>query len=348
MHGKTITSEILVAYSQCHRKAFLLLFSEEDSFAHEYITILGQKRIKNRLKYIATLKQKNFNIGIYNEDNRRKGYDYLIDSNLKSNELEAFCDLLVKVEGSSSVGKYSYEPIIITGTHTPTKEQKIELFFASYILEKIQNRTPSIGCILSVDKQIHRLRLKTLNVYNIIEPFILPLKGWIKRLPSKPPAVILNKHCPYCQFHASCREKAEKTDDLSLLDRMTTKTINKYHKKGIFTVTQLSYLFKPRRRNKKTKKPIIKHNLELQALAIRTEKTYIQDLLELTRKPVELFLDIEGIPDQNFYYLVGLLVCERDNIFYYPFWINSMAQYGFWTVEHGSPRPGLMGTLNGF
>ena len=24
------------------------------------------------------------------------------------------------------------------------------------------------------------------------------------------------------------------------------------------------------------------------------------------------------------------------------------ARYGFWTVEHGSPRPGLMGTLNGF
>ncbi len=71
MHGKTITSEILVAYSQCHRKAFLLLFSEEDSFAHEYITILGQKRIKNRLKYIATLKQKNFNIGIIVQDKIR-------------------------------------------------------------------------------------------------------------------------------------------------------------------------------------------------------------------------------------------------------------------------------------
>jgi len=104
---------------------------------------------------------------------------------------------------------------------------------------------------------------------------------------------------------------------------MTTKLIRRYHRKGIFTVTQLSYLFKPRRKRKRTKKTHILFKPELQALAIRTEKIYIQELPELPRHKVELFLDIEGIPDQNFYYLIGLLVCENGNSTYHYFWANT-------------------------
>jgi len=38
---------------------------------------------------------------------------------------------------------------------------------------------------------------------------------------------------------------------------------------------------------------------------------------------VELFLDIEGIPDQNFHYLIGLLVNEPGKSIYHPFWANT-------------------------
>src|SRR3989442_1987302 len=119
-----------------------------------------------------------------------------------------------------------------------------------------------------------------------------------------------------------CRDKAEKEDDLSLLDRVTPKIIQQYHKKGIFTVRQLSYTYKPRRSRKKAKKKTILHKLELQALAIRTNKIYIQELPTLSRQPVELFLDIEGVPDEHCYYLFGLLVCQSNNCSYYPFWID--------------------------
>jgi len=60
------------------------------------------------------------------------------------------------------------------------------------------------------------------------------LQKWIAKSPVEPPSLILNKHCPYCQFRKDCKEKAEKDDDLSLLDHMTPKLIQKYHKKGIF------------------------------------------------------------------------------------------------------------------
>jgi predicted RecB family nuclease len=218
---------------------------------------------------------------------------------------------------------YSYEAIIIGGTYTVTNEQKLELLFTSYILEKIQKKFPQSGSIISMEGKVHKLEIPKSN--KKLKSLLEPLKGWIKQQPSEETPVILNKYCPYCQFQVSCRDKANKTNDLSLLDRMTVKLIQKYHNKGIFTLTQLSYLFKLRKRNKRAKKAIIKHSFELQALAFRTGKIYLQELPNLVRQPKELFLDIEGIPDQGFHYLIGLLVCEEGNAVYYSFWANTMS-----------------------
>jgi hypothetical protein len=67
----------------------------------------------------------------------------------------------------------------------------------------------------------------------------------------------------------------------------------------------------------------VKHSLELQALAIREQKIYIWELPELTRQPIELFLDIEGIPDQRVHYLMGLLVREGENYTQHSFWADT-------------------------
>ena len=49
-----ITSEIFVAYSQCPRKAFLLLFSEDRGIPHDYPLILKKRRQENRAQYLDT------------------------------------------------------------------------------------------------------------------------------------------------------------------------------------------------------------------------------------------------------------------------------------------------------
>jgi len=151
-----------------------------------------------------------------------------------------------------------------------------------------------------------------------------PLQKWIPNdsSPAEPPA-ILNKHCLVCQFRTHCETKAEQEDNLSRLNGVTPRVIRRYEKKGIFTVKQLSYLFKPRRRKKHAKNPPPTiHNIELQALAIRTGRIYLQELPTLTRQETELFLDIESLPDQDLHYLIGLLICQGVTIVYHPFWAN--------------------------
>jgi predicted RecB family nuclease len=66
-----------------------------------------------------------------------------------------------------------------------------------------------------------------------------------------PPPLILNPHCAACEFKARCRQVAVEKDDLSLISGMTAKEMQKQHSKGIFSVTQLSYTFRARRKPKR-------------------------------------------------------------------------------------------------
>src|SRR4029453_8467343 len=88
------------------------------------------------------------------------------------------------------------------------------------------------------------------------------------RFPSAPnfrTALILNRHCAECEFQARCRQKALEKDDLSLLGGMKEDERKEYNSRGIFTVTQLSYTFRPRRRPKKMRHKKEKYHHSLKA-----------------------------------------------------------------------------------
>jgi predicted RecB family nuclease len=121
----------------------------------------------------------------------------------------------------------------------------------------------------------------------------------------------LNKHCAHCEFEADCRSRAAESDDLSLLTSLTPGEAQKQKERGIFTVTQLSYSFRPRSVAGRRTKPPFKHNAALQALAIRERKIYVAHRPELPTTTTSAFLDIEGVPDADFYYLVGLRIWRR-------------------------------------
>lgn len=279
-----ITPEIVVAYSQCPWKAFLLIRSEDKGTPHEYIRLLEDVAFHNRINYLNNLKKE------HETDDIRIGEDVLTDVTLKFDDLMIDRSILYKANQSSSLGKFNYTPTIIVGTHQVTKEQKLELLFSGYVLGKMQKQLPPFGTIMGADGQAHKIGLDTAD--RTLKPILDTLREWAEEKPSKSPQIILNKNCSQCQFRIRCLGQAEKDDNLSLLDRITAKKIQQYQKKGIFTVTQLSYLFKPRRRRKHGKKIPASFKLELQALALRTGKIYIQELPELPRQEVELFLDL--------------------------------------------------------
>ena len=121
----------------------------------------------------------------------------------------------------------------------------------------------------------------------------------VKRLQAggEPPRLTLNKHCQVCEFRQRCRKQAEEADDISLLGGVGEKELQRYNRKGIFTLTQLSCTFRPRKRGKRVKRTSYPHYAALQALAIREKKVHVYGTPDLPRKPVQVFFDAEGDED---------------------------------------------------
>ena len=125
---------------------------------------------------------------------------------------------------------------------------------------------------------------------------------------NSPPDLVLNRHCGQCEFQARCRRQAMEKDELSLLSGMSEKERKKLHGKGIFTVTQLSYTFRPRRRRRELRGKQEKHHHSLRALAIRENKIHAVGIPDPKLDGTPVYLDVEGLPDRDFYYLIGIRV----------------------------------------
>ena len=142
------------------------------------------------------------------------------------------------------------------------------------------------------------------------------------------PDLVLNRHCAECEFQARCRQKALETDDLSLLAGMSAKERQKLRSKGIFTVTQLSYTFRPRRRPKRLRDKREKYHHSLKALAIREKKIHIVGSPELKIEGTPVYLDVEGLPDRDFYYLIGLRIGSGDSAVQHSLWADIVEDEG--------------------
>ena len=299
-----------------------MLFSPDKGEPHEYVQILEQQRCENQERYIDRLKQTHADVQPYSLENLRKGSKVLINAQLQVDGLEADCGVLTRVEGKSTLGNTATNPRFLWVRTASAKSRNWSCPLSGMFWNVSRIHSPVAGKIIGMDGKSHTVKLGDSS--KALRPLLEPLHEWMTADSPKPPPLVLNKHCPLCPFQRMCHAQAEQEDNLSLLDGVTARVMRQYEKKGIFTVKQLSYLFKPRKRKKGSRKPPpVTHKVELQALAIRENKIYLQELPTLSRQPVELFVDMEGVPDRGLYYLIGLLVCQGDTTEHYAFWADT-------------------------
>jgi hypothetical protein len=138
----------------------------------------------------------------------------------------------------------------------------------------------------------------------------------------EPPFPVLNKHCFECKYRLRCRKQAEERNDLSLLPKMSTAERARLHNKGIFSVHQLSYTFRARRKPKYLPSSPDKYSYALKALAIREQKIHVLGAPKLEVAGTRIFLDVEGIPDRDFHYLIGLRIRSGESCEERTFWAD--------------------------
>jgi predicted RecB family nuclease len=245
----------------------------------------------------------------------------LINAHLQVDRFAADCGVLTRVEETSTFEKYSYEPSLFVGTYSITKEQQLALSFVGYVLEQLQSTSPAAGKLIGMDGKSHTVKLGAST--KALRPLLAPLHEWITAPSPKPPSVLLNHHCPTCQFQRMCRAQAIQEDHLSLLGGITPKEIRTFNSKGIFTINQLSYTFRPRRIRNRPSHYTRPHSFELQALALRNRKIYVHELPILPHAPVDIYLDIEGLPDRHFHYLLGLIIHDEGKVSQHAFWADN-------------------------
>jgi len=218
-----------------------------------------------------------------------------------------------------------FVPIRFIFRNKLTKDDKLLLAFDALVLSEVLGREVRLGKITHGDDHA-TLKVKTSalagEVRKRIEKIALLLAN------PTPPDLVLNRHCAECEFQARCRKIAVEKDDLSLLARMSAKERQQLRSKGIFTVTQLSYTFRPRRRPKRQRDKREKYHHSLKALAIREKKIHIVGSPELKIEGTPVYLDVEGLPDRDFYYLIGLRIGHGDFAVQHSLWADTFADEG--------------------
>ncbi len=226
-------------------------------------------------------------------------------------------DALIRVSASSC--RAEYLPILYQYANQISKYEKLLLAFCGLALTRLQGGKVPIG------KIICGFEHTTAGVQ--LAKLLGPAKKTLQRMvdlqdSTTPPISLLNDHCSICEFNEHCHTIAREKDDLSLLRGLKEQEIVRLNSRGIFTVTQYSHTFRLRKRQVKGPNHGRKHDLALQAMAIRTGKTYVTETPQVASSDTQLYLDVEGLPDRGLCYLIGLLQCNGPIHEYHPFWAD--------------------------
>lgn len=307
-----INNEILNDVIHCKNKAYLhltqsLLLPKTD------FEIVFQK-----------LKQQAINQAKLSTDTYFQNINYTANSRLEKNKTYfqiSFknTEIDLKLDGIYNEDKNNCIPILISPFEKIQKSDKLFIALQAYYLK--QNFTFKIEKAKIIYGKQQKSNKIILNKFSKDVKKLIEIIEQVKKAEQLP---VFHKiaHCNICEFNSACNEKLKERDDLSLLGNLKPKEIEQKNNRGIFSVKQLSYTFSPK------KNPYRKRNFlpELKALAIREQKVFIQKLPELEKKETEIFFDIEGIPDKNFYYLIGVIIKNGVSKTEYSFWANDISE----------------------
>ncbi len=324
-----ITAAVFAAYLRCSTKSYLTAHGEKppDTFVAETrgrISLAYKTRANQRFRTGLTGVVPIDFVRLANKPDR-EATTLFVDCET------AFyaCDQTTSAGGGLQINRSELRPAFVPILYSAwdKSDQSDELlvcFGALAIGQATGSRMPTSGKVVYGEN--HRIRTvriadhlpKTRQVIEAIASFCRA---------AEPPPLILNKHCSVCDFQSRCHALAVERDDLSLLGAMTPKERTKCEEKGISTITQLSYGYRPRRRRriKSTALPSglpVKHDHKLKALAIKKRRTHVVGSPSLSIEGTPVFMDVEGIPDRDFYYLISVRYEARGLPVEQSFWAD--------------------------
>lgn len=233
-------------------------------------------------------------------------------------------------------------PVLFSPWENPVPSEILLVCFGALSLSQATGMHAETGTLVYGDN----LRRRTVRISDHTARLNRTIRAIVSLLPGgQEPPLVLNAHCVVCDFRSKCSGVAIERDDLSLLSGMTPKDRSKALAKGILTISQLSYGYRPRRR-RRTKpdaeraarsveaasgRPPARPDNKLKALAIKKGRIHVVGAPVLKLEGSPTFVDVEGMPDRDFYYLVGLRFDSDGGLAERAFWADGPEdERGMW------------------
>lgn len=317
-----ITSELFEAYLICATKCYLKSIGElepgndytawHDAWSESY-------RLNNIQRLLANQSNKVSNSATDPHQWRRESWDFVLSPIISTKNMTAAPHVVRRISLTKSV---AFVPVQYVPENKLTKTHKLMAAFDAFVISKVMGKKISTAVITHGDRG-STFTVKVHMLSNTIQKTVHQI-GTLLTEPS-PPDLILNRNCPTCGYFDLCKKKAVAKNELTLLSNFPAKERTRLNRKGIFTVSQLSFTFRPRRRIKRLADKPEKYHHSLKALAIREKKIHVVGNPQLCVDGTPIYIDVEGIPDRDFYYLVGIRLGHDPSGSGQYFWADTVA-----------------------
>ena len=330
-----VTSAVFEASLRCETKASLLLEGADAGHASE--TEARWRALAERFEAAASdrlrrgVPEGELHEGLPSLSALKRGlYRVVIDPLVEVPGLSARPHALEATRSDRAAGGVTYRPVRFLPGEKVTRFDKLSVAFDALAVGRLTGSMPRVGVI------IHGPTFKATR-------FPLPkllgaARSVVARIAARsagasPPPPVLNKHCPACAFRSRCRRIAIEKDDLSLLATMKEQERKRQNEKGIFTVHQLSYTYRPRRYSARTASPSPRHEPALKALAIKRNRVHVLGTPHFELPNSAVYIDVEGVPDRGSYYLIGLRYKDGDEDIQRSYWAeNDVDERSIWLL----------------
>jgi predicted RecB family nuclease len=328
-----ITENSFAAYCQCPYKALLKSNGEVGQVAYyEVFQKDADARFKDQA--IERLLRSHNESQVAREPASlrlavKSGVTLIFGAKVNASGVVLTFDLLERQVDRDEDSRPLYVPVLFSLRNKLTREDSLFAAFHGIILGEALGQTiPFVKLVHGPGFAVSKIKLVAptgpTRLVKEVRQILERLRKQIEC--TLPPLMILNSHCPSCEFKDRCHAEAVNRDDLSLMRGMPEKEILAQRKRGITTVTQFACTFRPKSIGLKRSKPLKRHLHSLQALAVRDQKVYVVRTPEIPGKTTRIFLDVEGIPDRDFYYLVGVVVENDGQWSAHSFWADNEAE----------------------
>ena len=322
------TAQVVAAYLQCKTKGTLLwqcITGDDPDFLlplmHEYKTAsrasLEQQTGRTLIDFVDLTSRAG------------QGNAYLIDAESTSVDMAAINEL---PKSTTNNRDSACAPALFLPFEQADSWHKALLHFAAFAIRNSVGASPSVAYICYGKavkiKSIKRPDIDERKIGDLARAIFAAAHG------GSPVPLVLNKHCAVCEYRMRCRREAIDCDNLSLIPSIGEKERRKHIERGINSITQFSYTNRPRRKRRMHATPrpesliTAKNDSRLKALSIRKGQVHIANAQPPKIAGTQVYFDVEGIPGEEVYYLVGMRFQAA----------NAWTEISYWADSHDQER----------